>query len=251
MGTERLTVEDPSADQLRAVASSRIFFGHQSVGSNVLGGLDALARDLAVPELKITETRSASEVVAGTMAHAHVGRNRDPQSKIDEFAAIMNGPMASAVQIALLKLCYIDVTASSDPAAVFDAYASTLDDLSRRHPGVTFLAVTVPLARDPGWKGVVKSWLGKNNDMGPADNVARQTFNQLLRERYAGTGRLFDIAAVEAAMDQAPTRRSRGGTEYYVLHEAFSSDPGHLNALGSRAAAAELVRTLAANLPPS
>ena len=67
----------------------------------------------------------------------------------------------------------------------------------------------------------------------------------MVRARYGDTGSVFDIAAVEATMEQQPMVRNLKGQRYLVLNRALSSDAGHLNALGSQAAAAEFVRVLA------
>ena len=40
----------------------------------------------------------------------------------------------------------------------------------------------------------VKATIGTADRRGPADNLARHRYNTLVRERYAPTGRLFDIA---------------------------------------------------------
>jgi hypothetical protein len=46
-------------------------------------------------------------------------------------------------------------------------------------------------------------------------------------------------------MASDPARRSENGSDYYVLNEALSSDAGHLNDVGSRIVAAELIRIIA------
>jgi len=68
----------------------------------------------------------------------------------------------------------------------------------------------------------------------------------LVRLRFGSTGRLFDIAAVEATLAQDPTERHSGGLAYYVLNKALASDAGHLNDLGGGLAATELIRVVAA-----
>ncbi len=241
---ETIAVAEPSAAQLRAVADTRVFFGHQSVGSNLLGGLAALTAETDENGLQVLETRDAV-AGGGFLAHAHVGVNGDPQSKFDDFAAVIDGALGESLDVALLKLCYTDVTAGTDVEAVFSVYEDLLADLQERHPDITFLYATVPVTTDRGLRATISSWLDPDDAMGPTDNIARHRFNELVRERFAGSGRLFDIAAVEAAMSQAPTRRLAPGGEYYVLHPAFSSDPGHLNEAGSRAVAAEFVRLVA------
>lgn len=245
MGTEQLDVHEPSASQLDAAAGTRLFFGHQSVGGNLLAGLADLD-GFGDSGLRIVESRDAEDVTAGAVVHAALGVNGDPQSKLDAFAEVMDAGMADAVDFALLKFCYVDVDAGTDTAGLVDAYVQTVAGLQVRHPEVTFLYATVPLTTARDMKATVKSWLGRDAGMGPEDNVARQEFNAALRERFGGTGLLFDIAAVQAGGDASGAPRTHGGDDYYVLHDSFAADPGHLNEAGSRAAASELIRTIAA-----
>ncbi|MHB1010524.1 MAG: hypothetical protein ACYC1E_15120 [Propionibacteriaceae bacterium] len=234
-GQERspvMTVEVATSreDELRRFAASRVFFGHQSVGANIIAGVQATFTESGLA-LLVTETREVEAGETGVLAHAPVGRNGDPYSKMADFAAILDGPSGSRVGVALLKLCYIDVVAGTDVDALFAAYASMLADLERRHPAVRFLAATVPLTTD-------------RTD--PADNVARERYNELVRARFAASGDLYDIAAVEATLAQSPMERRSGSTPYHVLNKALAADSGHLNDLGARLAAAELIRLVAA-----
>lgn len=243
MRTEPLSVKEPSDSELQSVASTTMFFGHQSVGANVLDGLAALER-LENSGIRIVESTDPADAGVGTVVHAHVGVNGDPQSKIDAFVKVMDAGMADAVEIALLKFCYVDVTVDTDVEAVFAAYTEAVARLQAHHPDTTFLYATVPLATARDLKATVTSWFGRDAGMGPEDNVARQRFNAALREHVAGTGLLFDIAAVESGMDQSVPARSHDGQDYYVLDDSFATDPGHLNEAGARAAAAELVRVI-------
>jgi len=238
----------PPDDELRAFAASRVFFGHQSVGANVIGGVErAFSAGGTAGLLTVIETREPASTVGGFLAHAYVGVNGDPYGKLTDFKALLDGPLGSDLDIALLKFCYVDVVAETDIDAVFGAYASTVAALERSHPSVRFLYTTVPLTTDRGWKPTIKSWIGDNDHMGPADNLARQRYNELVRLRFGSTGRLFDIAAVEATLAQNPTERHTGSQVYYVLNQALAADPGHLNDLGAGLAATELIRVVAAS----
>ncbi len=127
--------------------------------------------------------------------------------KFGDFTDGERRSLGDGVDVALLKLCYVDVVAGTDVDAVFAAYSALMDELERKHPSVRFLYTTVPLSTDRGWKSIVKSWIGRDDQMGPADNIARERYNELVRARYGASGRLFDIAAVEATMTEIPTQR--------------------------------------------
>lgn len=236
----------PTSGELEAAARSRFFFGHKSVGANILGGIPTVYAAAGMAAPTIVETREPQQ--AGSfIAHAQVGRNRDPHGKLKDFAELVDGPLGENLEVALVKFCYADVVADTDVGALFDQYRSTLDGLAERHRGLTLLYATVPLTTDRSWKANVKALLGSDDRRGPADNLARHRYNTLVRERYGDTGRLFDVAAVEATLDRQPMTRTVAGQPYHVLNRELSSDAGHLNAAGSAAAAAELLRVIAGN----
>lgn len=240
-----VNVAEPDADDLAVFRSAKVFFGHQSVGANVISGVAPTYQAVGESAPAVVETREALSPDAGVLAHAHVGTNGDPFGKFADFASIMDGALGEQVDVAVLKLCYVDVVASTDVEAVFAAYSATMSDLERRHPGVRFVYTTVPLSTDRGWKATIKSWIGSDDQMGPADNLSRQRYNELVRARFGASGRLFDIAAVEATIADTPTLRNADGQDYYVLNAALAADPGHLNDLGARVAATEFIRVVA------
>ncbi|NGN93018.1 hypothetical protein G5C66_09755 [Nocardioides sp. KC13] len=241
---EPIEVVWPSEAELRAVGKTKVFFGHQSVGTNILDGVGRMYAGASLPAPVFADFSAVGEAEGATFIHAHLGVNGDPRSKFAAFADVMDGPAARDVDVALMKLCYADITAASDVRAVFDAYVSTMAEVEEAHPDVRFLYTTAPLTADRNWESKIKAALGHDDGMGPADNVARERYNALIREKYASTGRLVDIAAVESAGTE---ERSQDGNVYYVLNENLTFDRGHLNEAGSEAVAAELLTMVAAN----
>ncbi len=231
--------EQVSAAEWDTLVARRVVFGRQSVGLNILTGLQALAAEAQVP-LAITETRAPSGTAG--IVHFKVGRNGDPQAKIDDFAAVMES-MGQHADIALMKLCYIDISSETDIRRLADYYGETLDRLGAQFPRTTFVAVTTPLtAVQSGLKARVKKLLGRASD-GLAANARRTEFNELLRERYGRQGRLFDLALCESETS-APERFQ--GQTVETLDPALTSDGGHLNALGAQRVATRFVKFLAA-----
>lgn len=224
-----------TARSLGAVSNTKVFFGHQSVGGNVLAGIPAVYRQHSLPPPRTVET-TAIAGTGGLIAHARIGRNKDPESKIRHFDAILRGGVGRAADVVFMKFCYVDITRSTDVSALFASYQATLAALERAYPDVTFLHATVPLRTD-------------SSGADAADNVARTRFNALVRETYDSTGRVFDLARVEST---APNGRrvvgQTGGNRYESLYPGYSSDGGHLNSAGSTVAAEELLRTIAGNL---
>lgn len=234
------TASQATAQDLEATMNSRIYFGHQSVGRNIISGIPEVfgaGEALRVLELDggATPGLTAGD---GVIVHAMVGQNRYPDSKLDAFADTLRAGLAAQVDVAVLKFCYLDVDSGTDVAALFERYRTRLAELEREFPEVTFVYSTVPLRTEPvDLKQLVKEVIGR-----PNDNAARERFNKLVREEYADTGRLFDIAAVQSTRpDGSRVARKHRGVVHYALWEGYASDPGHLNPTGSARAASEFL----------
>jgi hypothetical protein len=232
--------------ELEALRSRRVLFGHQSVGANVLDGLQRLANEAGVT-IRIVETRSAAEVPAGAFGHVRVAENGNPSMKLESFSRAFDGSGARAPDIAFVKFCYVDVGPGTDVAALFARYRATLKDLAARHPATTFVHVTVPLTSvQAGTKAFAKQLLGRA-PTGWAENARRDDFNGMLREAYQGKEPIFDLARVEAMHpDGAIETATFEQRSVPALVPAFTTDGGHLNAEGQLRAARELVSVLAA-----
>jgi hypothetical protein len=229
--------------QLSSLAQRKIFFAHQSVGANVLAGLAALAKEGQVP-LRIVESNAADALATPGVVHAMVGKNEDPKSKLEHFEKLLDGPGAQA-DLALMKLCYVDFNASTDPQALFDAYLARVEAVKKKRPGLVLVHVTAPLTTvQTGLKGFLKNAIGRAA-AGEKENQARARYNALLRERFGGKEPVFDLAAVEAGKGGGACSFMRDGVSWPCLKPELSDDGGHLNARGQREAAEALVQTLA------
>ena len=231
---------------LERLTQRRVFFGHQSVGGNILDGVRGLSPSAKAPA--IVEVKDASTAIAqGTLAHAFVGQNEQPETKIAHFERLLDGGVAKQVDVALMKFCYIDFTSSTDAKALFEKYRTTLAGLKSRHPGVTFVHVTAPLTTVQ--RGA-KAWFNELRGrpvFGVGENVSREAFNALMRQTYGGKEPLFDLAALESSQSDG-TRETYevNGRAYPAMVPAYSDDGGHLNAAGQARVASALVAFLAA-----
>lgn len=239
---------DPSlrADLVR-VARERIYFGHQSVGANLLQGVQELSADAGVP-VRIVRAERASEVPAATFGHTFVPENGQPLEKLASFRTALG---SASVDIALVKFCYVDIRGDTDVKALFHRYRQTIAELRRTNPRTTFVHVTLPLTTvQTGFKALAKRLLGRA-PYGTIENVRREQYNRLLREAYAGREPLFDLARIEStAPDGSPVRFEWHGVLAPALSPAYTGDGGHLNAEGRRRAARELIAVLAAARGP-
>ncbi len=230
---------------LQALSGRRIFFGHQSVGLNVLDGLRELAA-LEGAALRVTEAR-APGVPPGTLAHLALAENGDPARKLRSFAQAFARGEAAGADLALMKFCYVDVTAGTDVAALFAAYQRTVAEVEALSPGTTVVHVTVPLqAVEGGARGWLKGLLGRPR-WGAEHNARREAYNDLLRAAYRGRAPLFDLALAESTRpDGTAETATWQGREVRALVPAYTGDGGRLNEAGRRAAARDLVDDLAA-----
>jgi hypothetical protein len=208
----------------------RVFFGHQSVGQNVLDGVRRLHGDRGDPVPEIQD--------------AYLGENENPLSKIEDFDARLRGGLGEQVDVAMMKLCYIDVTASTDIGALFDAYRSTLAALAQDHPALVLVHVTMPLTTELSRLSRLRARLTGNDRYGPDENVARERLNALIRAEYAD-GHVFDLAAVESTRpDGSRVAGRHDGSDYFALYDGYASDLGHLNVVGAEVAARAWLATV-------
>ena len=223
------------------VAGRRIFFGHQSVGANVVDGI----RELTSGKLIIREGRSFT---SPGLLHAFIGKNEAPLTKLADFESIIEA-LDGQVDLAFFKFCYIDFNAHTDVERLFTEYLATLNRLRAKYPGVTFVHVTVPLTVVPqGPKAWLQKTLTRSEPWGTKENAVRQRFNTLLRTRLEGQP-LFDLAALESThADGTPVRYPFGAQSVPALAPEYSNDGQHLNATGRRVVA-EALLTFLARLP--
>ncbi len=236
---------------LTAISQARVLLGHQSVGRNLLAGLEALAQEAGVP-LRILEIDGVPPDSEPGIFHSNIGRNGDPASKCEVFARLLNRPERPRYDVAMMKFCYVDLGRDVDieVEAMLDRYTRTVREIREQRPDVQLVHVTLPLMSDPpGFKTRVKRLIGYPTHR-DEDNVLRNAYNRALRERFAGEP-LFDLAAVESTFpDGSGSSFEHQGQPVFTLVQGYTDDGGHLNATGRRRAAEAFVRTLAAVLRP-
>jgi hypothetical protein len=230
---------------LQTLADARVFFGHQSVGKNIISGIEALSGDFQGVDLNITEDIAETDGDSGCLLHNTVGKNTEPLSKCVDFARIIDEELAGKIDYALLKFCYIDIDRDSDVVKLFDDYKRTMDDLISSHPEIRFIHTTVPLRHSPGGAGVwIRELLGRSNNS-KLDNVKRNQFNQLLRDHYTHSA-IVDIAASESSYPNGKREAfNMDGQTYYSLIGEYTDDGGHLNEKGRAWVATAFVQELA------
>lgn len=233
-----------STDDRTRLASLRVAFGHQSVGYDILAGVEDIAR--ATPALRLNVVESASLSPAPGITHFRAGKNEFPLTKTEDFVRVIDAAGAAAPDVALLKFCYIDANPATDVRAVFAHYRDALAGLRARHPKTAFVHVTMPLRTvQTGWKVGVKNLIGRPIG-GYADNAKRHEYNQLLRAEYGGREPLFDLAAIESTRaDGSRMSFTTNGQAAFALAPEYTYDGGHLNEAGRRYVAEQFLLALA------
>jgi len=241
--TESGMDSDAVRQYLKVLSGKRIFFGHQSVGYDVMRGVRELAGEEGT--MRFLDAGTPQMPAGGWFADARIGRNGHPAEKCDAFAEMAGRLAHDSLDFALMKFCYADIGPDSDPREVFDLYARTIDSLRRTFPGTKFIPATVPYTLiTPRWKRMLKGLLGRS-DRSLAANLRRSEFNALVARTYGG-GPLFDIARAESTHGDG-TRECRvtDGDTVYSLIGRYTSDGGHLSPIGRQRAAVEILRALA------
>ncbi len=97
----------------------------------------------------------------------------------------------------------------------------------------------------------MKKALRRKGDLGIADNVKRNDYNNLIREEYGEGGSLFDIALIQSTLpDGSRSQFKLSGKKYDSLWDGYSRDGGHLLEIGQRKIAGELLAFLAKSAVP-
>ncbi len=231
---------------LERVSQSRIFFGHQSVGLNIIDGITQLSKDQGIP-LRIVQLPTAGPFPAATLGHAFLAKNGNPQLKIQSFDQALQ-PYHDGPDIALMKFCFVDFTADSNAKALFARYQEAINIQRAKHPGTTFVHVTEPLTVvEGGPKAKLLYFLGYAPLYGTLENMRRNEYNTLLRKAYQGREPIFDLAHVESSRTDGRSETVKWNGEVIpVMVPEFTDDGGHLNAVGRLRAAREFLTVLAA-----
>ena len=243
------SIDDVPGESWAKLAARKIFFGHQSVGYNIIDGIADVLNERDYIKLDVVEGCEPTTFDLPVLAHSQVGKNTDPVSKIRSFKNIMDAGAGGKVDMAFFKFCYVDIMRDSDPQEIFDGYRMALEELKNRYPDTKFLHITVPVRSVPigarkSFKQSVKLLIGMPGVLD--DNMMRQRYNKLLRDAYSKTEPFFDLALIESVNpDGLRCYAARGTEKVNVMASEYTDDGGHLNIQGRRKVAEQLLIILA------
>ena len=223
------------------IGQLRWYFIHASVGDNIMRGLRDLHQIESVryPLVGCTLTSSFAPpvpTVPGSVYEHHFTSDKMPQ-----FQSLVNsnGWHRPAVDVALMKFCYLEglATALTPGPQLATQYVAMMASLEQRHPDTVFVRVSMPLLiyREEGDPRRDAYYI--------ASLVSINRFNDSLRADCRVNNRLlYDLADIEShdpAGNQATFRWTDGQT-YPVVYASYVYDTnrppgansGHLIAPG-------------------
>ena len=230
-------IGDLDSTNMESLIYKKVFFGHQSVGKNILDGLDELLKEHDYTYWPIKQTRNVKDIVSPVFAHDFIGENTDPVSKINDFHTLVDEGFKDNLDIAFFKFCYVDINYKSDIDKILDYYLSKMEDIEIKYAETQFIYCTVPLkAEKKDFKAFVKKILDRN------DNKYRNLFNTKLKSRLKNKP-IFDLAGIESTYPDGGREETAYG---YALVPAYTYDGGHLNASGRKIIAKKMLDFLSA-----
>ncbi|MBN1186574.1 MAG: hypothetical protein JXB49_30135 [Bacteroidales bacterium] len=239
------SLNEVSSEKWAELSGASIYFGHQSVGNNIIEGLNEILSANSTIGLRIKETKEYKDIQKGVFAHSRVGKNTDPISKIHDFSSTITSGIGDTVNIAFFKFCYVDIHAGSKLDTIFKEYYTTMTNLKRAFPNTIFIHFTVPLRAEDYSPinyvtSTLKSFIGKNTAI--THNIARNKFNEMLLHKYKGKEPVFDLALIESThMNGTKEYFKYKGAYYESLAPEYSDDGGHLNEVGRKIIAEQLL----------
>jgi hypothetical protein len=225
------------------IAGRTVYFGHQSVGSGVVAGVEEVTQKHSLA-LRLVQTREPAAVSGPAFVHFLAGQNRDYASKNAAVLRLLESRTRAQSPVLVLKYCYEDISASADPGTMFGAYRDTVDMIQSAHPDVAVVHATIPLTTVEGvLRSGAKQFFGRQTRRGAA--IARQRYNELVRAEFQANEPIFDLARVEATQpDGASAGFAYGGRMIETLAPQNTYDGEHLNPRSQRIAAEALLDVL-------
>lgn len=211
VGVEAIAAWDalPATEKDR-VKKAKVFFGHQSVGWNTLEGVAALG-------FTVDEVSTANDYSTPRIGHAYLDSNGEPLRKMQGYADALDR-LGSAVNVAAMKLCWIDFDQNTNLGNLESTYQSTIAKVTKAHPNVHLVHVTTPLKTDE-----------------PANNAQRLRYGDWLKSTFKSQAIVLDLAAVESTRPDGTAICTNGGSR--ALCSEYAADEGHLNDTGRARAA--------------
>jgi hypothetical protein len=161
-----------------------------------------------------------------------------------EFSEIINDLAKKNLNIAMMKLCFVDINNSSNIHDIFQSYNLMIDSLRKNFPDIIIIHFTVPLKSEPSLLNKIKDIIKGRRSSQLSDNLARKKYNALLLSRYSKED-IFDIAEAESTYPNGERAKEMvNGEPCYFLIKDYTDDGGHLNQKGQLIIAEKLIEKI-------
>jgi hypothetical protein len=231
--------------KLKIINQKNIYFGHKSVGVNIVAGLSKINSQYGQSVLIIKDLKDVSKIDNNYFINSNIGQNGDPKGKFNEFMNIVNNLKKNKLDIAMMKLCFVDITKETIIDDVFHSYVDIIDSIQKKYPDLTIIHFTVPLKSNPSLLNKIKDIIKGRNNYDQQDNLARIKYNALLFSKYSKND-IFDLAGAESTYPDGKRESILvSGKTCYFLIDDYTNDGGHLNELGQQVVAEKLIIKLA------
>ena len=231
------------------VRTLRVYFAHQSVGSEILTGLAEVHRRYpsvalaccAYAEPDQTDGAAQSAFDTPGIVGATAGKRGYPEQKIDEFSRFLRSSEGAKIDVAMLKLCYGDIGRNTNIDALVERYLKAVAEIQRERPTLRLVHCTVPLKSPEESASRIKRLVGVGTD---ASNAARARYNAAIRQQFP-LAQVFDIAAAQARRtDGTEATVEHKGKRLQVLASEYTDDGASLNRKGQIVLAREMLLAL-------
>lgn len=219
------------------INNSKVFFGHQSVGNDIISGIGQIVKENNFLKVVVKEMLDGEQLDEPMFFHSSVGENEKPKSKINDFKRKIENGIGDNVNIAFFKFCYIDINHNTDIGDLFSEYVKVMSTLETEYANTNFIHSTIPLVTREkgliaGLRRFIKKIIGKKLTAEIA-NIKRNEFNSMLIKKY--NGKVFDLAFFESSyLDGSREMYKVDNKTYYSLIPEYTDDGGHLNDFGKK-----------------
>ena len=242
---EILMEVNSSTNNIELFRNTNIYFGHKSVGNNIIEGIKAIAFTKEISDLRIIRLDEEEKLPQNYFVHSSIGKNGDPISKIKEFQTNIDSLVDENLKIAMMKFCYADFNKNSDINEIFQQYSTVVDTIKNKYPDLIIIHFTVPLMAERSFLGKLKSFVKGESDKNFYDNLVRNKFSDLIQSKYPSEN-IFDIAKIESTYPNGKIEEIElNGRSTSFLISDYSSDGSHLNEFGQKLVANELINHIA------
>lgn len=226
------TIGDTPQEAWKTLMQKNTFFAHMSVGYDILDGARRKEKDVPSFAYPIVEMEEATECDSPGLYHGKLGHNGDPIAKIKSFREMMLSMQSSPPDLALMKFCYVDISADTDTEQIFSEYHKMIQQLQEALPKTRFLHCTAPLTSGPlsakeKIKETIRPLLGKMTEA--LCNEKRDQYNQMLYNAFE-KDTIFDIAQLESTTPEGHPCLNQGRIPMHFV--GYTTDGGHLNQVG-------------------